>query len=187
MKKSTQKNPLCGLKVFCSMLMVALLTIGNIFGQTYEYSMVTESQTDWSGTYLLTAKRTSDQAYVALTGPNSTYGAVASIAEYMSGTTIASNAATDAYQVTIASTTDGHYTLHTTSGYLGWISGNSLRFDDQILSDTSKWDLSISNGVLTIALKSIERRYSLPNDRLFTVCHSRNLSALSTGSKSHLA
>ncbi|KXI12007.1 hypothetical protein HMPREF3209_02292 [Lactobacillus crispatus] len=27
----------------------------------------------------------------------------------------------------------------------------------------------------------------MPNDRLFTVCHSRNLSALSTGSKSHLA
>ena len=109
-------------------MVIAFMAMGTLVAQTQSYQLVTENQDDWSGTYLLISN--AEAGTVAFSGFSTTstiYGLGTVIDDYLVGTTIASNATTDGYQLTIAKTTSGTYTIATTDGqYFGWTSGNSL-------------------------------------------------------------
>lgn len=143
-----------GVKAFVAILMVTLVSMSGLLAQTAQYQLVSEDQTDWSGTYLLTAPHNT-QGIVALSGFSTTstvYGTFTALNDLVSEGTIESNATTDAMQLTIASTGNGTYTIATTNGeYLGWTSGNSLAHASAVSSDKYEWTLYFDNGNLRIS------------------------------------
>ena len=143
-----------GVKAFAAILMVTLVSMSGLLAQTAQYQLVSEDQTDWSGTYLLTAPHNT-QGTVALSGFSTTstvYGTFTALNDLVSEGTIESNATTDAMQLTIASTGNGTYTIATANGeYLGWTSGNSLAHASAVSSDKYEWTLYFDNGNLRIS------------------------------------
>lgn len=108
-----------------------------------DYELVTASQTDWSGAYVLA----NTDANMMLTGVT-TIGTVSSV-------TISNNkisySAGSPYEITIAKS-GTYYTLFLNGvGYLGWTSGNSLAYAASADSNNYKWSISYSSGALTIA------------------------------------
>lgn len=116
------------------------------------YTVVTEAPaTDWTGEYLITY--TNGNVVKALAGSSGTstnYGAQEDVSEYLVGNKITANATTDAKKVTARSTSNG-YTLYLENvGYLGWNSGNSLVFDEDVTDGRNEWTISISDGVISV-------------------------------------
>lgn len=108
-----------------------------------DYELVTASQSDWSGAYVMA----NTDANMMLTGVT-TIGTVSSV-------TISNNkisySAGSPYEITIAKS-GSYYTLYLTGvGYLGWTSGNSLAFASSASDNSYKWSISYSSGALTIA------------------------------------
>lgn len=146
------KSFLQNLKGFIAMMVITFMAMGTLVAQTQSYQLVTENQDDWSGTYLLTSN--AEAGIVAFSGfstSSTVYGLGTVIDNYLDGTTIASNATTDSYQLTITKTTNGTYTITTNDGrYFGWNSGNSLRGDASASSDNFKWNIHFEENVLRI-------------------------------------
>ncbi len=144
------------LKVLAVVLFACLISLG-ANAQAYQYRLVTQSQTDWSGTYLLAYHTTSST--VILSGINKSssthYGSSTNVTDYLDGDIMLSNATTDACAVTITPVTDNTYTLYLKDvGYLGWSSGNSLTNATSVPSTSSDkyyWTITMTDGVLTIA------------------------------------
>lgn len=116
------------------------------------YTVVTEAPaTDWTGEYLITY--TNGNVVKALAGSSGTstnYGTQEDVSEYLVGNKITANATTDAKKVTARSTSNG-YTLYLENvGYLGWNSGNSLVFDEDVTDGRNEWTFSVSGEVVSI-------------------------------------
>ena len=116
------------------------------------YTVVTEAPaTDWTGEYLITY--TNGNVVKALAGSSGTspnYGTQEDFSEYLVGNKITANATTDAKKVTARSTSNG-YTLYLENvGYLGWNSGNSLVFDEDVTDGRNEWTFSVSGEVVSI-------------------------------------
>ncbi|MBQ2574903.1 MAG: chitobiase/beta-hexosaminidase C-terminal domain-containing protein, partial [Bacteroidales bacterium] len=107
--------------------------------------------TDWTGEYLITY--TNGNVVKALAGSSGTstnYGTQEDVSEYLVGNKITANATTDAKKVTARSTSNG-YTLYLENvGYLGWNSGNSLVFDEDVTDGRNEWTISISDGAISV-------------------------------------
>jgi len=139
-----------------AVMMITFMAFGNVFAQSYQYKLVTENQTDWSGTYLLASAvtGTSSTTYYALSGFSTTatvYGLGTDISNVVIGDSIISNSTTDAYQVTITKTLNNTYTITRNGEFLGWNSGNSLAHSASASSNKYEWNLSVNDGVLSIA------------------------------------
>ena len=123
------------------------------------YELVTENQTDWSGTYLLTS--TLNNYTVALHGattsgtPHGTYDTIKSYLIY--GNNIDADPTVNAAAVKIEKVAgnNNYYTIYQEGvGYFGHdgTNNNSLIASATITYPQNKyyWDISISNGILTI-------------------------------------
>ena len=116
------------------------------------YTVVTEAPaTDWTGEYLITYTNGNVVKALAGSGGTSTsYGTEQSVSDYLVGNKITANATTDAIKVTARSTSNG-YTLYLENvGYLGWNSGNSLEFDEDVTDGRNEWTFSVSGEVVSI-------------------------------------
>lgn len=141
-----------GVKVFCTMLLLTLVTWGNVFAQS-QYELVSADQDDWSGTYLLTGPKT--DGLVTLSGfstSSTVYGTYESVATYVTTDGIESNATTDANQITIAKV-DGQnaYTMLFKGEYIGWTSGNSLAHAAAASDDHYYWTIYFDGSNLRIS------------------------------------
>ncbi|MBQ5958084.1 MAG: DUF2436 domain-containing protein [Bacteroidales bacterium] len=124
-----------------------------------DYNLVTASQDDWSGEYVLGyVESTTSVKVLSGRGGSSTntYGTGTSIT--MSDNTIASSNVQSSYKVTIAQ--DGsYYTIKWGSYYLGAKNGNYLLFSTTTPSaDTYRWTIAYSNSTLTITNASYTSR-----------------------------
>lgn len=147
------KSFLQQVKGFIAMLAIAFMAMGTLVAQTQSYQLVTENQDDWSGTYLLISN--AEVGTVAFSGFSTTstrYGLGTVIDDYLDGTTIASNATTDGYQLTIAKTTSGTYTIATTDGqYFGWTTTkNTLNNSTSPSSNKYEWNIHFEGSTLRI-------------------------------------
>ena len=134
-------------------MVIAFMAMGTLVAQTQSYQLVTENQDDWSGTYLLISN--AEAGTVAFSGFSTTstiYGLGTVIDDYLDGTTIASNATTDGYQLTIAKTTSGTYTIATTDGqYFGWTTTkNTLNNSTSPSSNKYEWNIHFEGSTLRI-------------------------------------
>lgn len=115
-----------------------------------DYELVTATQSDWSGYYVLGYLVSSSSA-ILLTGVNSS-----NIGSISSSITVSSNkiaySAGSNYEVTIAKTENG-YSIRIGGKYLRYSgSGNNLYADDSFAEKTCEWTFSYSdNGKVTIA------------------------------------
>lgn len=142
-------------KVLAVVLFACLISLG-ANAQAYQYRLVTQSQTDWSGTYLLAYQTTTSTVILSgISTTTTTYGLTTNVTDYLDGDIMLSNATTDAHTVTITPVTDNTYTLYLKDvGYLGWLSGNSLTNATTVPSTNSDkyyWTITMTDGVLTIA------------------------------------
>lgn len=175
MKKNYDfKSFLPKMKGFIAMIFTFFMAMGTLAAQQ-QYQMVTENQSDWSGTYLLTAN--AEDGTVTFSGFSTTstiYGLGENIDAYVDGTTIASNATTNGYQLTITKTSDGSYTIATADGkYFGWTSKNTLRGGNSASSDNYKWNLYFEGSTLRIvnaadATRKLQWNYSSPRFAAYT-------------------
>lgn len=109
---------------------------------TKYYKKVTESQSDWTGTYLIVYEDGA-KAYVF----NATDAANGYLSATISDGTIASTSETDAVQVTIESMTNG-YSIKTSKGYVyGNSSKNQLNFNSSTKQANT---ISYSNNSIAI-------------------------------------
>ena len=128
-----------------------------------DYELVTSSQTDWSGDYVIAYVASTTSATVMSnrggSGTN-TYGTGTSVT-FSNNTLPASSVAN--YNVTIAK--DGnYYTLKFGNYYLGARNGNYLLFSTTTPSqDTYRWTISYSSNTLTITNASYTTRKLLWN------------------------
>ncbi len=116
------------------------------------YTVVTEAPaTDWTGEYLITYTNGSVvKALAGSSGTSTNYGTEQDVSDYLVGNKITANATTDAIKVTARSTSNG-YTLYLENvGYLGWNSGNSLVFDEDVTDGRNEWTISISDGAISV-------------------------------------
>ena len=169
-----------GAKSLVAILLVMLMAVSSLFAQTQQYSLVTEDQTDWSGTYLITAAPSSGDlagTVQALTGISTTatkYGTLTDITSHVTGSIIASNAETDALTVTIVATTNGTYTMNLNgSGYLGWLDKNTLVAAATASTDNYEWNISFSNEKVIItnahaATRKLQYNVSSPRFACYT-------------------
>ena len=128
---------------------------------TNQYTLVTENQTDWSGYYLLVSQPTSGAENgntVALHGVTSGngYGLYDNVTSYVSGNAIAYNSTTEDAEVVIrkveGAANEDKYTIYQEGvGYFGYSgSNNTLKALSTAPNESYWWQLSISNGNLTI-------------------------------------
>lgn len=128
---------------------------------THQYTLVTENQTDWSGYYLLVSQPTSGAENgntVALHGVTSGngYGLYDNVTSYVSGNAIAYNSTTEDAEVVIrkveGAANEDKYTIYQEGvGYFGYSgSNNTLKALSTAPNESYWWQLSISNGNLTI-------------------------------------
>lgn len=152
-KLCTFKSLTQGVKGLLAVMLITIMALGNVLAQSQEYQLVNEDQADWSGTYLLVATNGSTQ--VALSGfttSGAIVGTYASVADYVTGSGITSNATTDGYQVTIAKTVNNTYTMTFNGEYLGWISGNTLAHSATAAGNNQyEWNIYFDGGNLRIA------------------------------------
>ena len=120
-----------------------------------DYVLVTASQSDWSGAYVL-GHLSSMRILNGITASGTKYGTYTTVS--ISNNTIAYNDGKD-YEVTIEADS-GHYTLYLKNvGYLGWSSGNTLISNSTVLSNNYRWDISYSGSTLTISNAQSTSRY----------------------------
>lgn len=129
---------------------------------TYQYELVNENQTDWSGYYLLVSQPTSGNESgntVALHGvtTGNGYGLYDDVTSSVSGNVIAYSSTIEDAEVTITKVEDindpnDKYTIYQSGvGYFGYSgSSNSLKALTDAPNDNYRWRISISNGNLTI-------------------------------------
>ena len=121
-------------------LLVSLAIPMGVWGQS-TYTKVTETPTDWSGTYVIVA----DASNVIFTGQSGTnnYGGYASV--QISDNSVTGNFA--AYEVEIEQSGTYYSIKHINSSkYLGWTSGNNLYFSTTVPTANSyRWVLSTSS------------------------------------------
>lgn len=146
------------------------------------YAKVTEAPEgdDWTGEYLIT--NINGNVVNALSGSSGTstnYGTVLNVTEYVIGNKIIANATTDGIKVT-ARATEGGYSLYLENvGYLGWSSGNSLVFDEEVTTGRNEWTISISEGVVSVSnVGTSERRLQYNNANSRFACYTTNQSAI---------
>lgn len=107
------------------------------------YKLVTATQNDWSGAYVMA----NSDANMMLTGVT-TIGTVTAVT--ITNNKIA-NSAGSPYEITIAKS-GNYYTIYLTGvGYLGWTGGNSLTSASSVSTNNYKWSISYSGGSLAIA------------------------------------
>lgn len=111
------------------------------------YEKVTSALTDWTGDYLIVYESDSQ----VLSGISSNLGSPSDVTINSEGTISWANY--KAYNISIAKSGNGYSLNLNNSGYLGWLSGNSLTASDSdsAPSDYYRWSLSIgSNGDVLI-------------------------------------
>ena len=120
-----------------------------------DYELVTASQSDWSGAYVLGYLESSTSA-ILLTGVSSS-----NIGSISSSITVSSNkiaySAGNQYEITIAKS-GNYYTIALGGQYLGWSSGNTLISASSASSNNYKWSISYSGSALTITNASDSSR-----------------------------
>ena len=119
-----------------------------------DYELVTASQTDWSGEYVITYVSGTTVRVLSGKATNGNYGAYATVT---ASNNILTASDVDSYKVTIAK--DGnYYTLKLGTQYLGYTSNptgtsgsNYLHFSTSTpTSNQYRWTIAYSNGTLTI-------------------------------------
>ena len=176
-----------GAKSLVAILLVMLMAVSSLFAQTQQYSLVTEEQTDWSGTYLITAAPTTGeysgtvQALTGISTTNTKYGTLTDITSNVTGSIIASNAETDVLAVTIVATTNSTYTMNLNgSGFLGWTGQNSLIAAATASNDNYEWQISCSNGTVTIVnAHDAERKLQYNSNNPRFACYTSTQTSIS--------
>jgi len=147
-----------------------------------DYELVTASQSNWSGTYVLAYVASTTQARV-LTGRGgsgtNTYG-TGTLFTMTNNTLSASNVSS--YAMTIAA--DGnYYTIKFGNYYLGAKNGNYLLFSTTTpTSDAYRWTIAYSNNTLTITNASYTSRqikWNSSNNGLRFACYTSGQNAIS--------
>lgn len=176
-----------GAKSLVAILLVMLMAVSSLFAQTQQYSLVTEEQTDWSGTYLITAAPTTGeysgtvQALTGISTTNTKYGTLTDITSNVTGSIIASNAETDVLAVTIVATTNSTYTMNLNgSGFLGWTGQNNLIAAATASNDNYEWQISCSNGTVTIVnAHDAERKLQYNSNNPRFACYTSTQTSIS--------
>jgi endonuclease G len=117
-----------------------------------DYELVTASQSDWSGAYVLGYLDSSTSAILLIGTSNTStnYGTVNNNNPTSVNNGVIAASAGSPYEITIAKS-GNYYTLYLTGvGYLGWTGGNTLAFASSAGSNSYKWSISYSGGSLTI-------------------------------------
>ncbi len=139
---------------------------------------------NWAGEYLITYLPEND--VLALSGQGfttgatpSSYGTSTSVSEYYIGGKIVSNTTTDAIKVTVA-VTDGGYSIYFDGlGYLGWNTGNSLDFDENVTAGQNEWTLSVSGEIVSINnVADATRRLQYNSSASRFACYTTNQKAI---------
>ena len=177
-----------GAKSLVAILLVMLMAVSSLFAQTQQYSLVTENQTDWTGTYLITASPVSGNnsgtvqalSSIGTIGTGTTnVGIGTNVTSFVDGSVIASNATTDACAVIVAAESNGTYTLRLNNEYLYWASGNSLESFEEAGGAVFTWNISFTNGTVAITNANDNNRklqYNAGSPRF--ACYTSNQTAI---------
>ena len=127
-----------------------------------DYELVTASQTDWSGEYVITYVASSTSARVLSGQYTNSWGMTSNYGTYITATinnNVLTESDVDSYKVTIARDGD-YYTLKLGTQYLGLTSnGNNLYFSTSTpTANTYRWTIAYSNNTLTITNASYTSR-----------------------------
>lgn len=150
-------------KPFTAGVIKNLGTIRNLVWQEPAYRLVTESQTDWTGEYVI-AYTADDVSGLALADNNgSNYGATGNVS-IIGGTTI-TKADGDSYKIVITKTAGG-YSLKRGEYYIGNVSDNgNLNYSTSFSSGSFEWEITYSAPYVLFRNVSHPNRYIYYNPK----------------------